>query len=218
MMRIILIGAGGHAQVVADLLMRMCDAGTAIDPIGYLDDNPSLWHTTRLGLPILGGLDQLPQLPHDGVLVAIGSNTIRQHLFAMLHTQRENLITAIHPRATIAPDVTIGLGTVICANVVINSGSTIGDNVILNTACTVDHHNQIGSHTHIAPGVHLGGEVNIGEGTLVGIGATVMPQKRIGEWSVIGAGAVVTRDVPERMTVVGVPAHPIQQTKGQEQL
>ena len=48
---------------------------------------------------------------------------------------------------------------------------------------------------HIAPGVRLGGEVMIGAGTLVGIGATVMPQRAVGARSVVGAGAAVTPDV-----------------------
>jgi sugar O-acyltransferase (sialic acid O-acetyltransferase NeuD family) len=98
---------------------------------------------------------------------------------------------------------------VINSGVIINTGSRIGQDVILNTACTIDHHNYIGDHTHIAPGVHLGGDVEIGEGTLIGIGATVMPQCRIGAWSVIGAGAVVTKDIPAYSTVVGIPARVI---------
>jgi len=61
----------------------------------------------------------------------------------------------------------------------------------------------------IAPGAHLGGEVTIGEGVLIGIGATVMPQRRVGDWAVVGAGACVVEDVPDGVTVVGVPARPL---------
>jgi acetyltransferase-like isoleucine patch superfamily enzyme len=52
----------------------------------------------------------------------------------------------------------------------------------------------------------MGGEVQIGEGTLVGIGATVMSQRTIGMWSTVGAGALVQRDLPARVTAYGVPA------------
>ncbi len=94
----------------------------------------------------------------------------------------------------------------VCAGAVINPGTTLGNNVILNTGCTVDHHNQIGDHVHIAPGAHLGGEVAIEDGVLVGIGATVMPRCRVGAWSVVGAAALVHRDLPGGVTAIGVPA------------
>ena len=97
----------------------------------------------------------------------------------------------------------------ICAGAVINPRSTIGANVIINTGCTVDHHNRIESHAHIAPGAHLGGDVSIGEGTLVGIGATVMPQRQVGQWSVVSAGALVHADVGDRVVAAGVPARAI---------
>ena len=86
----------------------------------------------------------------------------------------------------------------ICAGVVVNTGSVIGTHVILNTGCTVDHHNSIGSCAHVAPGTHMGGEVVIEEGALVGIGAIVAPRTTIGAWAIVGAGAVVTKPVPAR--------------------
>jgi acetyltransferase-like isoleucine patch superfamily enzyme len=88
----------------------------------------------------------------------------------------------------------------------VNPSSAIGENVILNTGCTIDHHNHLGDHVHIAPGVSLGGEVTIGKGTLVGIGATVIPRCSIGEWSIVGAGSLVTRSLPNHALAVGVPA------------
>lgn len=205
-MRIVILGAGGHAQVVADILWRMRDAGKDMTPVAYLDDNTDLHGQTYLNVPVLGKTELLAQIPHEGVVVGIGNNRIRQKLFTQLHEAGEHLVTASHPTAIIAPDVKIGPGTMVCANVVVNTGSVIGQNVILNTACTVDHHNRIGRHAHIAPGVHLGGDVAIGEGSLVGIGATVLPQRQVGAWSTIGAGAVVVNDVGDGVTAVGNPA------------
>lgn len=207
--RVLILGAGGHAQVVADILLRMRDEGLNFTPVGYLDDDPALKGQRLLGLPVLGRLTRLFEIPHEAVLVAIGDNATRQSIFEQLLSQGERSIIARHPSAVIAPGVQIGSGTMICAGVVVNPGSTIGANVILNTGCTVDHHNHIGDHAHIAPGVHLGGDVSIGEGTLVGIGATVMPQRRVGAWSVVSAGAVVHSDVGERIVAAGVPARAI---------
>jgi sugar O-acyltransferase (sialic acid O-acetyltransferase NeuD family) len=206
MERILVLGAGGHAQVVADILMRTFDAGKRIKPLGYLDDNCKYHGQTLLGLPVLGSITDLARVVHDTLIVAIGDNHTRQALFNQLQHQGKCFVTAKHPAAVIAPDVSIGPGVVICAGVVVNPGSMIGANVILNTGCTVDHHNHISAHAHVGPGAHLGGEVQVGTGALIGIGATVLPRCRIGSWSLVGAGAVVHTDVPDRAVVVGVPA------------
>jgi len=207
--RILILGAGGHGQVLADVLMRMRDAGAQVAPLGYLDDAAAMQNQTLLGLPILGRVADLAQIAHTAIVIAIGDNGIRRNLFDRLLQQGEHFAIARHPRAVIAPDVRIGSGTVICAGVIINPGAVIGANVILNTGCTVDHHNQIGDHAHIAPGVHLGGDVQIGAGTLVGIGATVMPQRQVGAWSIVGAGALLHADLPGHAVAVGVPARVI---------
>jgi sugar O-acyltransferase (sialic acid O-acetyltransferase NeuD family) len=204
--RVLILGAGDHALVVADILLRMQEAGANIAPIGYLDDNPALAKQQFLGLPVLGGIADLYTVPHDAVVVAIGNNGVRKKLFEELRDRGEQFIVARHPSAIIAPDVTIGSGSMICAGAIVNPGSVIGADVILNTGCTVDHHNRIGDHAHVAPGAHLGGEVVIGEGALIGIGAIVVLLRQIGAWSVIGAGSVLTRDLPAGVTAVGVPA------------
>jgi sugar O-acyltransferase (sialic acid O-acetyltransferase NeuD family) len=207
--QILILGAGGHAQVVADILLRMQDAGEPIWPIGYLDDDPRRQGQVLLGLPVLGRIADLARVAHDAVIIAIGDNTVRRNLFDQLLQQSERFVTARHPKAVIAPDVRIGSGTAICAGVIINPGAIVGINVILNTGCTVDHHNAIGDHAHIAPGVHLGGDVKIGAGTLVGISATVMPQHHVGSWCIIGAGALIHADLPSHAVAVGVPARVI---------
>jgi len=73
----------------------------------------------------------------------------------------------------------------------------------------VDHDCEIEDFVHIAPGVHLAGGVLVGEGSLLGIGSSVIPYKRIGRWTIVGAGGVVVNDIPDCVTVVGVPARPI---------
>jgi sugar O-acyltransferase (sialic acid O-acetyltransferase NeuD family) len=206
-MRVVILGAGGHAQIVADIFWRMRDAGKALWPVAYLDDNSALHGQTILDVPVFGAIKRLAEIDHEAVIVAIGNGRIRQQLFLTLQETGVRFATAQHPTAVIAPDVLIGPGTVICANVVVNTGAVIGQNVILNTACTVDHHNQIGDHAHIGPGAHLGGDVHIGEGVLVGIGAIILPQRRIGRWATLGGGSVVVKDVEEEMTAVGNPAH-----------
>lgn len=206
-MRVLIVGAGGHGQVVADILLARCEAGDrSLTPVGFVDDDPALTGQTLLSLPVLGPISACAAIPHEALVLGIGANATRARLAEQLQASGEQLLSAVHPSAILGTQVRIGPGSVICAGVVINTGAVIGRNVILNTGCTIDHHNRIGDHAHIAPGANLGGDVTVGPGTLVGIGATVLPQQQIGAWSVIGGGAVVTHPLPDAVTAVGVPA------------
>lgn len=204
-----IVGAGGHAQVVADILLHMAEEEAEVEPVGYLDDNPALTGQELLGLPVAGVLADLPSIPHDAVVVAIGDNATRRRVFEDLKAQGECFVVACHPSAVVAADVVVGPGTMICAGAVVNPGSVVGVNVILNTGCTVDHHNRVGDHVHLAPGVHTGGEVTVGDGVFVGIGATIIPGRTIGPWSTIGAASVVTKDIAPGVSAVGMPARVI---------
>lgn len=205
-MRLLIIGAGGHGQVVADILFRMRDEGSNIVVAGFLDDNPELTGRMILGVPVLGAISDCAGVEHDERIIAIGDNGTRKNLFHRLQQDGTPFFVARHPHSIVASDVEPGAGSMLCAGAIVNTGSTIGKGVILNTGCTVDHHNQIGNFVHIAPGVHLGGEVIAGEGALIGMSATVLPGRRVGAWSIVGAGSVVTKDIPERSLAFGIPA------------
>lgn len=199
-MKILIVGSGGHSKVVADIL----DAAEHLTPIGFLSPDVSI--ADELPLPILGSDEDLPDIEHDGLVVAVGNNATRERLFEQFTSAGETLVSAVHPTAVISPEAVIGPGCMICAGVVVNPGAVIGANTILNTGCTVDHHCVIGDHVHIAPGVNLAGNVTVGEGAFLGIGSCAIQGVAIGEWATVGAGGAVIEDVPAHTTVVGVPA------------
>lgn len=204
--RLVIYGAGGHAKVVCDAAQK---AGYQV--VGFLDDHPEKHGHRWFGLPILGGREVLVKgFPRDVyVVVGIGDNRARKQVASWVAEQGFTFATVVHPQAYIGPGVHLGPGTVVFAGVVVNADTYIGAHVILNTASSVDHDGHVGDFVHIAPGAHLGGHVTVGQGTLVGIGATVLPGKRLGAWSIVGGGAVVYRDIPDHTTVVGVPARPL---------
>jgi sugar O-acyltransferase (sialic acid O-acetyltransferase NeuD family) len=209
---VLVLGAGGHGQIVADILLAMAREGCAVEAVGFLDDDASLHGKTFLGIPVLGPRSALRSFHHDSLVVAIGDNRKRSLIVREVLESGERLVSAIHPKAVIARDVSVGAGSMICAGVVVNTATFIGEAAILNTGSTVDHHNAVGPYSHIAPGAHLGGNVTIAEGAFIGIGAAILPRCRVGAWATVGGGAAVTRDVPDGQTVVGVPARPLQRT------
>jgi sugar O-acyltransferase (sialic acid O-acetyltransferase NeuD family) len=206
MMRVIVVGAGGHGQVVMDILQGMVRSGKAVQPAGYLDDDPSLWGQSFLGALVLGGVAESAQLPEAHLVIAIGNNAKRRELGERLLSEGRHLFTAVHPSAVIAPSAMIEAGTMVCAGAVVNPAAHIGRSVILNTSCTVDHHTAIGDCAHVAPGARLGGAVEVGVETLVGIGAVVLPGVKVGARAVVGGGAVVLAEVGDEAVVAGNPA------------
>jgi sugar O-acyltransferase (sialic acid O-acetyltransferase NeuD family) len=208
-MRVLIIGAGGHGQVVADILMAASRQGAREYACGYVDDDETLSGHILWTVPVVGSIDERHRFDHDAVILGIGDNSSRRRLFEQLLRSRERFVTARHPSAILSASSVIRHGSVVAPGAIVNVGACVGCNVILNTGCSIDHHCVIGDHAHIAPGARLGGHVTIGHGALVGIGAIVLPGRRVGAWSVVGAGAVVTRDIPDGVTAVGSPAHAV---------
>lgn len=198
----LIIGAGGHAKVVVDILRAQ---GTPV--LGYLDDEATLHGQERLGLPVLGPIDAYRDFSPAGLIVGIGSNSVRCEIAMQLDDVPNTLwINAIHPRAVIAPSVQLGVGIVVAAGAILNPDAVIGNHTIVNTGATVDHDCVIGHYAHIAPGVHVAGNVQIDDECFLGIGAVVIPGCHIGAKAIIGAGSVVISDIPAGVVAKGVPA------------
>ncbi len=189
-----LYGASGHGSVIKEILEAnniMVDA--------FIDDNLSI--DEKSGLPVLHSADNA-----DEVIVSIGDNEIRKMIVDKLNCR---FGIAVHPSAIVSPYARIGEGTVVMPGSVINAGAKIGKHCIINTGACVDHECVIDDFAHISPNVALCGQVHVGEGTLVGVGSSIIPCVHIGDWSIIGAGAVILKDVPSEVTVVGVPGRVI---------
>jgi acetyltransferase EpsM len=199
-MEIVIAGAGGHAKVICDALLKQ-----GLEIGGFIDKDPQKHGRKLMGFPVLGDIDAIVGQKVE-LAMGIGDNTTREKVFLRAKTLRFRFVNVIHPSAVIGRGCRLGEGIVIFANVVINPDSQIGDDVILNTSCSVDHDCVIAAHAHVAPGARLAGNVHVGEGTLIGIGASVIPGIKIGVHSMVGAGSVVIRDIPDYCVAVGNPA------------
>ena len=210
-MKVVILGAGGHAKVVCDALLS--SGVPESDVLGFADDNPACIGTTVMGFPVLGSLDALKIPRTVRVVMGVGDNAARRRLFERARALGYDCHTVVHPRAVIGRGSQLGAGVVVMANVVVNTDTRIEDDVILNTACSVDHDCRVGAHSHIAPGARVAGSVTVGEESMVGIGAAVLPGLWLGAGCLVGAGSVVTRAVESGCVVVGAPARVIKQQK-----
>jgi UDP-perosamine 4-acetyltransferase len=210
--RVVILGGGGHAKVVIDILEQ---AGE-VDIAGFV--SPGEQPDTFCGYPRLGSDDDLAGTLGAGVrsaFVAIGDNRRRMDCIRSVKRQGFHLINAISPAAIVSPRATLCQGIAVMPGAVINAGSRIEDGAIVNTNASVDHDCVIGACAHVAPGTALAGCVSLGEGVFLGTGSSVIPNITIGPWTTVGAGAVVVADLPDHVVAMGVPAAVRKSSRGE---
>ena len=194
---VIVIGAGGHGKVIADIIIKSGDR-----VIGFLDDGCT--EKNILGYPILGKTEDCLKYKDKEFFIAIGNNAVRKKI-----SEKYNMLkfyTAIHPSAVIAMDVEIGEGSCVMAGVVINTSARIAKHCIINSGSVVEHDNKLADFVHLSPGAVLCGTVSVGECTHIGGGATVKNNTNISGDTVIGVGAAVVKDIDISGVYCGVPA------------
>lgn len=139
------------------------------------------------------------------VIAAVGGPGLRKRLTQLW--RQKDYLTLISEQASVAKDIVIGAGSVICPNATVTTGVIIGQHVIVNIGATISHDCTVGDYVTISPGVHIAGKVSIGDGVFIGIGAIISDRVSIASGSIIGAGAVLVDDISEKNSVaVGIPA------------
>lgn len=198
--KLLIIGAGGHGKVIADIAKSL---GKYVE-IAFLDEDKEI--KSVLEYPCVGTIEYLQiEAKETDVFVAIGNASIREKVSLLVREQGFEMATLIHPNAVIGSEVCVGSGTAVMAGAVVNAGARIGEGAIINTSSSVDHDCEVGDYTHIAVGAHVAGTVKIGEKSWIGAGAVISNNIKIAANVTIGAGGVVIRDIEENGTYVGVP-------------
>lgn len=206
---VIILGGGGHAVVVADLLGIL---GHKI--LGIIDPSEGSVRRRFPTLPFLSTSDEwlLDHATREvGLALGVGQNpgqAIRSRLYERLSASGFNFPRLVHPISSIAADVVLGPGVQIMAGAVVQARSNLGHCALVNTCASVDHECRIGPYVHIAPGAILCGEIEVGEGAFIGAGATIVQGVTVGDRGLISAGALVLEDVAEGAVVSGLPAKP----------
>ncbi len=207
---VIIIGDGGHANVVADVLQL---SGHKI--IGVTGVNAQ--GTSQIA-PYLGNDDTITNYKTNEIMLVNGIGSIadcskRARVFNYFTSMGYHFTKLIHPSAIVAKNCSVEDGAQVMAGAIVQPNTFIGSNSIINSGAIVEHDCKIDKDCHISSGAVLCGGVNIGQGSHVGAGSTIIQNITIGEYSVVGAGSAVIKDVLKGSVVVGNPAKVIRVNK-----
>jgi len=205
---VIIVGAGGHATVVADVLLA-----SGHEVLGFTDQDTRLHGTRICGIPVLGDDRALARQTVENVLLVNGvggtrGERLRREVQARLESQGWSFCGVRHPSAIVSAHARIGAGVHLMAGCVVQPGAVVGAGCIVNTGAILEHDVVLGEYVHIAPGAVVCGNTRVGDYSHIGAGAVLLQGLSFGSESIIGAGAVVVTSHPGRVTLIGVPARP----------
>jgi acetyltransferase EpsM len=199
---LLILGTTPYALVFADAF----SANKEFEVVGFVENlNRERCVEKHGDLPI-HWVDDIAPLHKTHRAVCCLSTTHRDRYVKQVKAMGFTFATLIHPTAIVSGKSTIGEGTSLNIGCMIAAFSRIGNFVRLNRGVNIGHHTIVEDYVTIQPGVNLAGNCCIGPQTYIGIGATIVDGIRIGAHSIVAAGAVVTRDLPDNVMAVGVPA------------
>ena len=200
---LILIGAGGHANAVIDVVEQHGEYRIA-GLVGMQEE----MQARHLGYPVIGTDCDLSELKktYRYALIAVGqiqSPDIRMRLYELAIKAGFQLPIIASPSAYVSRHAVLGEGSVVMHGAVVNAGSTVGINCIVNTRSLLEHDVMVGDHCHVATGAILNGNVIVGAGTFVGSASVVREGLVLGKRCVVGMGLSVRRNQPDGSRITG---------------
>ncbi len=207
-------GASGFGRevmfVAREQLLR---DGGATDQLVFVDDNPQSDFVN--GHKVLTYEEFIKTTTkHRYITLAIADSSIRQKLLKRTLADKIESWQIKANNVVVMDEAKIGPGSILSPFVTITSNVKIGKCFHANIYSYVAHDCQIGDFVTFAPDVKCNGNIKIEDHAYIGTGAIIRHGKPgrpiiIGEGSVVGMGAVVTKNVPAGITVIGNPAAPL---------
>lgn len=209
--RVVIVGAGGHAREVADILRDRARVGAGPRLLGFVADDPENYPAEIGGVPFLGDWGWFDTADPEGLAVvcAVGLPQLRRHLVARAESRGLRFANAVSPLAYVSPGASVGAGVMVFPHAFVSAGSSLGDHAVVNVGASVSHDARVGRFATLGPGVRVAGYADVGEGCYLGVGSSVIDRVSVGAWATVGGGACVTKGLPDNVTAVGVPARVI---------
>ena len=206
MKEVYIVGTGGFASEVTEYIL---DNNYKIK--GYFDITENDYRKYNYKAPFLGDEKYFRFNSDENVVIAIASHELRNKIYLNLKNKNVNFQNILHKSAFISKLSDIEEGAIICPFVTLSSNIQIGKNFQANIYSYVAHDCIIGDNVTFAPAVKCNGNIIIEDDVYIGTGVIIHPGKqnkplKIGKGSIIAAGSVITKNIPENMTVFGNPA------------
>lgn len=200
--RLLILGTGTFAEEIADVAAEMDGFQIA----GFIENRDrSRCERPLQSLPV-HWVDELVSLAGTHQVICGLGTTLREQFTDQADALGVRYATLIHPTARVSPTSTLDAGCIVSVRSVIAAHSHLARHVSVNRGALIGHHTRIDEFVTVGPGANIAGNCIIGPRTYVGMGAIVIDHITIGAGCVIGAGAVVTKDLPDRVLAVGIPA------------
>lgn len=204
MEKIIILGKGGHAESLADIVEKE----NKYEIAGYvINDNNQQSEEARY--PVIGSDMDLEQIFKSGIKNAalgigyLGKSDLREKLWNKLKTIGYTLPVICDPSAIMAENIQLGEGTMVGKGAIINANASIGKMCIINTGAIIEHDCRVDDFSHVSVGSVLCGNVRVGRASFIGANATVIQGKNIGSQCTVGAGTTIRRNVEDNYMVCG---------------
>lgn len=205
---LVMIGGGGHAGVLVDMLRAQGREVRAIVCPDDIDQRPVF-----AGILHLKRDDDVLQFPADEVLLVNGvgmlpNSSLKRKLNEYFLEQGYQFATVVADGAFVSPYARLLPGSQVFTGAIIQAGAVIGEHSVVNSGAIVEHDSSVGAYNHIAPGATLCGQVVTETDVYVGANATIIQNMTLAQGSIAGAGAIVTQHLsvgqicyPARTTV-----------------
>ena len=210
--KLIIIGAGGNAEVINSTIEDINQDKKTFEVIGYLDDSAKEKSQNIVGEVSKKNIEKYLMLQDVFFVWTLRSTNLREDIyskFLKLEIPRTKFTNIIHQQSSISKFSTLGIGITIHPFVSIGPKTKIGDHVNIFSNSTIGHDTKLDDFSYVANNSSIGAYVQVLRGGYIGMNSTIKERVKIKEWTIVGMSSVVLKDTEEKSTVVGNPAKKI---------